>query len=139
MTLYGGWESFGPVNSTTYYIGGDNYNSTMNGSTTFSNEAVIIPASGSITDVFTKIRFATSGGAEMETVNHFIRINDSADCAPGVCDYTSASSGFLGQNLVHTVTPQAVSAGDLIALKIVTPVWITPPLGVRWYTIVYIE
>lgn len=133
LTLYGGWESGTLSPSTTYFIGGDNYNSTRTGLTGASGNAntnVEIPKSGTIKSIYVKMNLVA--GSSNENVAHFIRINDTTDI--GEIDFNYVQNGD-GSSAPNT----AVNTGDFIAFKIVTPAWLGIPTGVRWYCMVYIE
>ena len=125
LTTAGAPES----SSTTYYVGG--FMGAPN-ATSFSNAAVRVPKTGTIKSVFIKVRMNTV--ASSQTVNHYIRINNSTDCAQIQGSYdTNPFSGSVDN------VNQTVNAGDMIALKIVCPSWTTEPTGVWYYCAVYIE
>lgn len=133
LELYGGWESGALSPSTSYFIGGDNYNSTrfnMSGAAGWTATFVEIPKSGTIKSVYVKMKLVA--GASNENVQHFIRINDTTDV--GEIDFNYVQNGD-GSSAPNT----AVNTSDLIALKIVTPAWSGNPTGVRWYCLVYVE
>lgn len=120
--------SFTPVDSTTYYCGGDLNSINI---TTYSHAQVEIPRAGTITRLFLKVRCGAGTG---ETVAHSIRLNDTTDVATINTAYDA-----VVKNVSNTSVSQAVIAGDVIALKIVCPAWVTNPTSVRWYAIVHIE
>ena len=131
ITLAGGWESGTLADATTYYIGGDFFNSTRAGATAYTNWSVEIPKAGTIKRVYLKVRLATVGTTE--NVTNYIRLNDSSDV--GKIDLSYDKIMVEGNN---TSISQSVVAGDKVALKIACPTWVTNPIGVRWYCILYI-
>jgi hypothetical protein len=123
--------SFSPADSTTYYWGGD----ISTGLTVTYNEAkVYVPKTGTVKNWFFKFRIAGTIGSG-ETVSHYLRLNDATDF--GQLDATYAGSST--NNLAVTGLSQAVTAGDYIAVKMVTPAWVTNPTQVRMFGYVYIE
>lgn len=117
-----------PVDGTTYYFGSGGVQNT----TTYSQASILIPRTGTITRWFLKVIVASTGSAE--TVQHFLRINDSTDTGQINLTYDAASPMSL-----NTTINQAVTQGDSLAVKIVSPTWATEPAGVFYYGYVYIE
>lgn len=119
-----------PADSTTYYFGADP-NANLN--TTWNLSSAEVPKSGTLKRVFIKVRVAGTLGST-EAVSHYVRINDTTD----VTVNTTATYDTTATNIVGILS-QAVSAGDYVNLKVVTPAWVTNPTTVRFYAILYIE
>jgi len=122
-----------PVNdSTTYYVGFDVASPV---STTYVNAQVRVPKAGTIKHVFLNVR-CTGVTATTETVSHYLRLNDTTDFAQMDGTYDFPVNAYLHL----TATPnQLVAAGDMLALKIVTPAFATNPTLVAWNVVIYIE
>jgi len=118
-----------PVPSQTSYVGGNLQEGNV---TSFSSAAVRVPKSGTIKSAYIKVSFYATGGSA--TVNHYLRINNTTDVAQIQGGYNV--NPFSGS--VDNVN-QSVTAGDTIALKIVTPNWTSAPSGACYYCVVYIE
>lgn len=130
MTFWAGVTTINPADDTTYFVG-SMYS--LGAQTAWTNVSTYVPISGTIRRAVFKIRIASTLGSS-EDVSHYIRVNDTTDSAVTNIDYDKtfieAISGTLN-------TP--VVAGDLIALKIVTPAWLTNPVTVAILCMVYIE
>lgn len=122
-----GWESGTLANAFVYWVGGDFYNSTRTGSgiANFDLWKIKVPKSGTI--VFFSIAARIAVAATTEVVQHFIRINDTTDV--GQINLVYDGNERLGMN---TAVAQAITAGDYISGKVLTPTWVTQPQGVRW-------
>lgn len=120
--------SFTPANSTTYFIGGD---TVLTNNTVYGNASLVVLKGGTITAAYLKARFTGNGTAE--AVAHSIRLNNASDIVLGNGSY---NTGVV--DLVATGLNQAVAVNDTIAIKLVTPAWVTPPTGVRWFGYVLI-
>lgn len=122
-------SSNAPVDSTTYYWGGDVGAMLY---TVYASAAVRIPTSGTIKGAFIQVIKNVNG--TNENVPHFLRINDVTDISLGNMTWTTATDRLLVTNL-----NAGVVEGDLLAVKIVCPAWVTNPTGVRAHGYVYIE
>lgn len=116
--------AFSAADSTTYYAAASNFR------TTFSEASVRVPISGTIIGYWVRVtRTAATGSSE--DVNYYIRVNDSTDYGSTVdqwdAQFTEVWSGSLSVS---------VSAGDMLALKIVTPAWATNPTNA--YVVFYV-
>lgn len=134
MLTFIGSGAGAPADSTVYYVGGD-IAAAANGwlNTTYANASIVVPASGTITRFYVKVRIRTANGTT-EDVVHTIRINDSTDVGSLSLDYDQAErSGSV------TGLSTAVVAGNTITLKITCPAWATNPTGVSLYGYVWIE
>lgn len=99
---------------------------------TYDQCKIEVPKAGLIRRVWTKLRISPTPGSG-ETVNHFIRINDTTDVAINNYAWSAAQVDNVTQ------LSQLVNAGDFIALKAVCPTWVTNPVGVRLISVFYIE
>lgn len=118
--------------NTTYYYG---IMSSRTINTTYAVAQVDIPRAGTIKRVYYKIDVSGTTGTAAQNVTHTININNSTDCASSAFDYSSATI-----NTLNSSVSQAVSQGDTIAFKVVTPAtWTTPATSVRLVAVVYIE
>lgn len=122
-----GWESGTLNNGFVYWVGGDFYNSTRNGAGVANYDLwkIRVPKSGTIVVFTISMRLASTGTSE--TVQHFIRINDTTDVAQIDLAYDTIEK--IG---INTTVNQAINAGDYISGKVLTPTWGTQPQGVRW-------
>jgi hypothetical protein len=117
-----GQSQFGPADATTYYGGFRPIAST----TTAAISRLVIPQAGTITrcDVFVA-NDGTLGSGETSTLS--IRLNNTTD--------TTVTSALTTNNAANVFTNSslsiAVSAGDYIEFKWVTPTWATNPTSVR--------
>lgn len=118
-----------PTDSTTYFLGFTD--SFIN---SYDAVKIPIPVSGTMRRFSAKVQFAlTSGSGEL--VNHFLRVNDSVDVGSLSFAWNANNVSGADLNVNHPVV-----AGDLVSLKIVTPVWATNPLSnIRIYGSVVIE
>lgn len=89
-----------------------------------------IPRNGTITRVEYYASFAAAGSAE--DVNHYVRLNDSTDNCNAVADYDSAT---LTASCVWTGS-LAITAGDNIIIKVLTPAWATNPTTIKGYALI---
>lgn len=121
-----------PVDSTTYFFGEDNALA-LTAQTTYALTSLQIPKAGTIKRVFVKVRIGSPLGTS-ETVQHFIRLNDTTDV--GQVDLAYDAVQVSGTN---TTVNQAVVAGDMVALKVVCPAWVTNPTVSGWYAMIYVE
>ena len=114
--------SFDPADSQNYYFGclphyGPDTNATRH--------ATRIQFTGTITNAF--IRWYAGGAAGTnENVSVYIRLNNTTDYLIATVGDTNAAKTFINDALSI-----AVAANDMIEIKIVTPAWVTNPIGVR--------
>lgn len=125
--------TFNPADSLTNYFGVGNGLSTPTSLQSFDLTSIQVPKAGTITRVFVKVKVSGTL-ASSETVQHFVRINDTTDVGQVDLDYSAVQ-----QSGVNSTVSQAVVAGDMIALKVVTPAWVTNPIGVVFYAMAFIE
>lgn len=126
--------SIAPADSTTYYFSA-NPNSI---STTFGNYPVYIPSSG----VIRKVTVAASMqngkiGSSSENVGQYLRISGSDTTIT-----TTASYAVSGNTTVVTTVTNlnvAVTAGQYLEFKIVTPAWATNPVALTHTVSVQID
>ncbi len=117
-----------PAARKTYYMGAD----TVEMRTTYANASVRIPKGGLLRNVYIKVN-VTGKLASNEAVAHYLRVNDTTDVTIGNLTYNANVRD------ISTNTSIPVQAGDSLAVKIVTPAWITNPTNVRWWASLYIE
>lgn len=121
--------SWAPANSTTYYFGSDTISTTP---TVYSMAYTKAPVSGILKAVLFKLRITTGGSAEL--VQHFVRVNDTTDYALPSVAYNATTMDVFANNLAIPI-----NAGDQIAIKVVTPAWVSAPLTLRPVGYLYIE
>lgn len=122
----------GPADSTTYFFGADNAQS-IAAQSTYALNSIEIPKAGTIRRVYVKVRVNSTLGTS-ETVQHFIRLNDTTDVGQVDLAYSAVQ-----QSGVNSTVSQAVVPGDVVALKVVSPAWATNPLQVSWYAMIFVE
>lgn len=115
------YGSNSPADGATNYVG-----SGLQDNSTYSLASILIPKAGTITRWFIKVVIVNPGSAE--TVQHFLRINDSTDVGQINLSYDTASLTSL-----NTTVNQSVAEGDSVAIKIVCPTWATDPSGILYY------
>ena len=121
-----------PANGMSYYFGGDVIDTN---NTSFDAAKIQVPRTGSIKRIFIQQNLPSGNTGSAESVTHSVCINSSTNCfGAAAFTYNTGSSSGSDASL-----NQAVSAGDMIAIKVQTPTWATKPTNVRWYAVVYIE
>lgn len=130
IAVCGGGTGFTPADGTTYYLGANFLNGVLDTANDYAR--IEIPKAGTIKRMFLKISQITTSGTS-ETVNHYIRLNNTTDIANVTGSYST------GQLETTVTASTAVVAGDYITVKIVTPTWVTNPVGVVFYGLIYIE
>lgn len=119
---------FSAADSTTYFV------CTTNLRSTFSEAQIRIPVTGTITSFWVKVsRTAATGSAE--DVTYYLRLNDTTDYGSIVDQWDAQFT-----DVASTGLSIAVTAGDYIALKVVTPAWVTNPTNavIQWYAVIEI-
>lgn len=116
-----------PADSTTYFVGQDA--NTI--PSIFSIVQSRVPRTGTVKGVSLKVH---SVAGSSETVNFYIRINDTTDFANVTGDMSVNTLDLLVSGL-----SQAVVEGDYLALKIVTPAWVTNPTAWSLWAKLWIE
>ena len=123
--------STNPADAANLYFGSL---STVGFSTASGERRVYIPRTGTIKAAYfyalTTGTFPTS-----ETSTMYVRVNDTTDNV-AISNFapTARSTSFAGTGLSI-----AVSAGDYIEIKWITPTWATNPTAVRITAVLYIE
>jgi hypothetical protein len=120
-----------PADGATYFVG-SGFN-TLAQSVSFVNSSVEIPKSGVIRRLFVKAKIAGTLGSG-QLVQHFVSINNLVDAGQVDFAYSSFNAQF-----VNAAVNQSVLAGDMVALKIVTPAWAPNPTQVSYYASLFIE
>lgn len=118
-----------PADNATYYFGGW----ALGIGTGYDAMKVQIPKTGTLKAVYYRARNTGTLGSG-ESVNHYIRLNDTTDLANASFAYNAANTFGSATGL-----SDAVTAGDYIAVKIVCPAWATNPTSMRWSVTLYIE
>lgn len=124
-------DPFNPSDSTTYYVGAL---FGVVGSTSEGFRRIYIPKNGILSSVYGSVVVSgTLGSAHNSSV--YVRLNGASDTlVSSTVAMTAAYNTFSGTSLGI-----AVSAGDYIELKIVTPAWTTNPTTVYIYADIYIQ
>lgn len=128
LQLFGGGSNFDPADATTYYAGRLPADILITG---YDGVKLQMPTAGRITAWYGEIRRGTPGTSETETLS--LRYAGTTD----IGSVTSAGN-VTDSYLISTGHNQSFSAGDYIALKTVTPTWVTNPQDVRYSATVVI-
>lgn len=122
-----------PADATTYFLGGDVAAAATSWASliTFADGSFPVPVACRITRVFIKVKVRTVLGTN-ELVTLSVRVNDTTDYAIGTMAWNGASAEL--SNVAMSIN---LNAGDTIALKIVTPTWVTNPTGVSVFGYFY--
>lgn len=105
------------VANTTYYSGAP----TLGWTTTAAIRRVYVQRTGTIKRAH--VQFYSSGTAGSgETVTAYLRINNTTDLLIGT---VSVSGAY--RTILNSALSQAITAGDYVELKVVTPAWATAP------------
>jgi len=121
-----------PANSTSYYFGGDLIDVNT---TSFDTAKIEVPRSGTIKRIYIKQNLPSGNLGSGEPVVHKVCVNTSTNCF-GSSSFAYNAVTTSGSDITLN---QAVSAGDTVAIRVLTPAWVTRPSNVRWYAVVYIE
>jgi len=121
-----------PANSTAYFIGGDMIDTN---NTSFDLAKIQVPKAGTIKRIYIQQNLPSGNAGSGENVTHSVCVNANTNCFGAAAFAYNATSSSGSDATLN----QAVSAGDLIAIKVQTPAWVTKPTNVRWYAVVYIE
>jgi hypothetical protein len=83
--------------------------------------------------------FGYAGGTGTnETINLYLRLNNTTDYAIGTAD-ASVAAMPVSTTALNGGSGVTVAAGDYIEIKIVYPTWTTNPTAVRWSGVVFVE
>lgn len=110
---------FDPSDSTNHFFGA----LPLPPSTTGGERSIKIPRAGTITRVDVLTYAKTAGGADAWSL--YVRLNDTTDTLVATVSSATNLRTFSGSGLAI-----AVSAGDLIEMKLVSPAWASNPAGV---------
>jgi len=132
MNIQGGWPAGLMNDGLSYYFMGNNPFDLR--TTTYDFASMEVPVDGTIVEWYLKVYWTsiTSG----ETVQHFLRLNDTTDI--GQLNLIYNSGVFTAEGRV-TGLSTAVTKGMDIAMKVQTPVWANNPAGIRYQGLVKIE
>jgi hypothetical protein len=123
--IQGNAAQISPADATTYYVGSMFAQTPV---TTAGNAKLTIPRTGTITRVDLTIHNAgTTGSNEQSSI--YLRLNNTSDTTLSSTLDTSAVTAATV--IAVTGLSIAVSAGDYVELKWVTPTWATNPTNVR--------
>ena len=120
-------DTTNPLDSTTYFVGQD----VPTISTTYTIVQSRVPKNCIVKSVSIKVHCASGSS---ETVNFDIRINDTTDFAA-----TTTTMNANTRDLLVTGLSQVLIEGDYIALKIVTPAWVTDPTAASFWAKLWTE
>ena len=133
-TLPFSWDTtdMSPVDATTYYASISSFGEVA--ITNISYARIYIPKAGTLKVVYIYVSIGGTLGTT-ETVSAYVRLNNTTDTT------ITTTATWDNANTVMSKTDLAISVaqGDYIAIKIVTPTWVTNPTGVRLSGTVYIE
>lgn len=114
-----------PAQNATYYFGG---NPSRAPQTAITREQQLCPVTGTITAVYLQATWGNTPTGNNHTFN--VRINNTTDLLLTNSQPVSGASPLL---LNVTGLSQAVTAGDLLAIKWKTPAtWTTPVTNIIW-------
>jgi len=91
-----------------------------------------VPKTGTIKSIRVTWRASTAGSGE--SISAYVRVNNTADTLIAAVANTSAVKLFA--NAAMSV---AVTAGDTLVIKIVTPTWATNPATLALGAVIYVE
>lgn len=113
-----------PASATTYYVSVD---STINTSQTNAGSWLYIPIDCTLDSIYGKIGITGTLGSN-QNVQIFLRKNNTTDITvTSTSQWTANPTNFSATNL-----NTALSAGDYLQLKVITPSWGTVPTQVSW-------
>lgn len=120
---WGGMAVVSPADSTTYYMGLQvGLNTAQADVSTWS----YIPKTGTLIAVYGVVNVQGTLGSN-ENVTISARLNNTTDVTvTSTSQWTTVTNAFSNSGL-----SQAVTAGDYLQLKIVTPAWVTNPTNVN--------
>ncbi len=114
-----------PAQNQTYYFGGI---PSRNPQTTITREQQLCPVTGTITGVYLQGTWGNTPTGNNHTFN--VRVNNTTDALITNSQPISGASPVL---ITNASMSQAVSAGDLLAIKWQTPAtWTTPVTNIIW-------
>jgi hypothetical protein len=114
-----------PAQNATYYFGGNPSRAPQNAIT---REQQLCPVTGTITAVYLQGTWGNSPSGNNHTFN--VRVNNSTDA---LITSTQPISGASPVLITNASMSQAVTAGDLLAIKWATPAtWATPVTNIIW-------
>lgn len=116
-------SSFSPADATTYYFGGF---ATQSWTTTAATRRLYIPSDCTLTKAYVAFYVATTAGTT-ETSTISVRVNNTTDTTISSGVAFGAFGSFVFSNSSMSI---ALTAGDYIEIKWVTPTWATNPAGI---------
>jgi hypothetical protein len=124
---WSGIPAWAPLDSTTYYVG-----LSPSFSTVYTNAAWQIPAAGTVKSL--QFRFWVPSTGSSENVVLSLVKNGSTEFGLSTNNFASGIVLYNATNLT-----QSVSAGDTLAIKLVSPAWATNPSGINGAAAVFIQ
>ena len=121
-----------PSDSTTYWFAIGFLSTGTNSGSGYASVRFIVPFAGTITAAY-GVMTCTTGTSENSTIK--LTLNNSTDINITTTLQLNASPATFS----NTGLSQAVSAGDYIEVKWVTPAWVTNPSNCRFSCTVYIN
>lgn len=130
LSFFGNTQS-SPADATTYYFGNAPAAAIDTNATWYR---IYVPKTGTIKEVRGNLHTGgTSGSSESSSI--YVRINNTTD----LTITTSLTTNSVSNPFSATGLSQAVTAGDYLEIKWVTPTWTTNPTNIRGSAVVYIE
>lgn len=133
-TLQAHCSGTSPSANNTYYYAG---RFAIAAQTTGTWARIFIPATGTITAIYSWITATTLGSSANQTL--YIRVNNTTDYLVAN-DYDISTGASNIANFGGETLSIAVTAGDYIEMKWVTPnPWATPGTSIYWFHTILIE
>jgi len=130
LSFFGNTQS-APVDATTYCFGNAPAAPIDTNCTWYR---IYVPKTGTIKEVRGNLHTGGASGTG-ESNSIYVRINNTTDLTVT----TSLTTNNVSNPFSATGLSQAVTAGDYLEIKWVTPTWVTNPTNVRGSAVVYIE
>lgn len=130
LMFYGNTQS-SPADATTYYFGNAPAQAIDTNATWYR---IYVPKAGKIKAVYGNLHTGGAAGSG-ESSSIYVRINNTTD----VTVTTSLTTNSVSNPFNATGLSTAVSAGDYLEIKWVTPTWASNPTNIRGSVVVYIE
>ncbi len=133
LLMVGVGPSIGLTASTTwYFVDASSSDSSFQTSESLAT-VLIVPAAGTIKAIYGTIRASSGASAGSATVNILINSVPTAVTTT----YSVTTSGF--NPFSNNALSIAISAGDRIEMQLITPAWVTAPLGCTQCVAIYVQ
>lgn len=119
VSIFGN-NGLSPADATTYYIGNAAISTTL-----ATVGRIVIPLTGTINTCY--VTFFTTGAGSAQTSTISLRLNNTTDTTISSTTVQNAATTTFSS----TSMAMAVTAGDFVNVKWVTPTWVTNPTGVQ--------